>query len=222
MAAISKEKALGIIHNSAVLYSNNLAGRNVLFITADDNIAAYFEALFLAQNFLHLTGVKTNLSSEFFFKAALNKRLSPTSISFDAGGVTELKLEILPQLMAIHITARMIGDYDNSKPLLITDKFAGTITMAMGFTCVNKIYIPNTAFKVDVREITEKATRRKVVAIFTKTRANELYDQLTYIAKGMTIDDEVFKHKIIEMVDQANLTASFPIPRKALTDKPAY
>ena len=200
MGAISKETAVGIIHECAVLYSKNLSGRNVMFVTESNNRAVFFEALFLPRNFLHLTGVKTNLNSEYFFESALNQRLSPSSISFDPGGTTEIKLEILRHLMIIHVSARMVGDYDDSRPLLVTDKFAGTVAYAMGFRCIDKIYIPNTALKMDVRDITSKATRRKVIAIFTKLREESQYSQLTYIAKGMTIDDHLFKPLLLEKV----------------------
>jgi len=202
MAVISKEKAVGIIHNSAVSYDKNLSGKNVLFVTADIYKPSYYEMLFLPQNFLHLTGMRTSLNSEAFYRAALNKGLSPSSIEYDPGGTSELKLEILPQLMTIHTTARMIGVYDNSRPLLIADKFAGTVTMAMGFVCINGLYIPNTALKIDVRDITEKATRHRIAAIFTKRRADSLYNQVTYIAKGITIDDEVFTSILRAKVDK--------------------
>ena len=209
----SKVEAVKTIHECAVLYDKNLSGRNVMFITVNDNKATFFETLFQPNNFLHLTGVKTNLNSEFFFKSALTQRLSPSSISFDHGGTAEIKLEILHKLMSIHILARMVGDYDNSKPLLITDKFAGTVTMAMGFINVNGIYVPNTALKMDVRDITTQATRRRVAAIFVKLRGDAIYTQLTYIAQGMTIDDAVLATILQEKVDKLNLSADFPVLR---------
>ena len=214
MGTTSTVDAVKIIHECAILYNKNLSGRNVMFITLSDNKAACFETIFQSKNFLHLTGVKTNLNSEYFFKSALNQRLSPSSISFDPGGTVDIKLDILQRLMSIHITARMVGDYDNSRPLLITDKFAGTVTMAMGFVDINGLYVPNTALKIDVREITTQATRRKIVAIFIKPRGNTLYKRLTYISKGMTIDDRVLEPILMEKVDKANLDAEFPIPNK--------
>jgi len=205
MALSDKAKAISVIHNCAVLYKNNLSGKNVLFVTLDNGKSSCFETLYMPHNFLHLTGVKTDLSSEFFFKAALNKRLSPNSIEFDSGGATELKLGILPRLMAIHVTARMIGDYDNSKPLLVTDKFAGTVAMVMGFTCINGIYVPNTALKMDIRDITIKATRRRVVAILVKSRGDDLYKQVSYLAKGVNIKNPVIALLLRGKADIDNL-----------------
>jgi len=117
---INNETAVGIIHECAVLYSQNLCGKNVMFVTENDRRSYFFETLFLPRNFLHLTGVNTNLNSEYFYEIALNQRLSPSSVSFNPGGTTEIKLSILRRLMSIHVSARMVGDYDNSKPLLIT------------------------------------------------------------------------------------------------------
>ena len=210
----TKKEAVGIIHKCAALYNENLSGKNVLFVTIgkDSNVAC-FEALFRKQNFMHLTGVKSNMNSEFFYKAALNQRLSPSNISFDSGGTSELKLEALSQLMSIHTTARIVGDYDNSSPLLITDKLAGTVTMTMGFVKVNDVYIPNTALKKDLRDISAQATRRKIAAIFTKPRNKTLYENLTYIAKDLTIDDDNLASVLSEKIDKNTLTATFPIPR---------
>jgi hypothetical protein len=127
-----------------------------------------FETLFQPNNFLHLTGAKSVLNSDYFFKAALNRKLSPDNISLEPGGTAELKLDVLPRLMSIHTAARMVGDYDNSRPLLITDKIAGTITMAMGFINVNGALIPNTAMKKDVRDIAARPACHRMAATFTK------------------------------------------------------
>jgi len=214
MAAFRKEDALKIIHQCAVLYNNDLSGNNIMFITLNGNIANYYETLFLPQHFLHLTGITTPLRSEFFYKSALNQRLSPSHISFDAGGTSEVKLNILPKLMSIHINARMVGDYDNSKPLLVTDKFAGTVTMAMGFKQVKNLYVPNTALKMDIREVTTHASRHRIIAIFVKPAINSKYKQLTYIAKGINIDDDYLLQIMQYKIDLENVYASFKVPFK--------
>jgi hypothetical protein len=87
--------------------------------------------------------------------------------------------------------------------------------MAMGFVKANDVYVPNTALKKDIREITSRATRNKIVMIFTKPRRDENYKRLTYIAKEVTIDNAM-QSSIQEKIDLENLTAEFAIPRKAL------
>ena len=213
MAARTKLEVIKIVQDCAKLYKENLSGKNVLFITTHDDTSMCFETLFMPHNFMHLTSVKSRLNSELFFRAASSNRLSIHDITISPDGTVDLKLDVLPQLMNIHTTARMIGDYDNSKPLLITDKFAGTVTTALGFVNVKDFYMLNTALKKDVREITIQATRRKVIAIFIKNRRDEKYSRLTYIAKGMTIDDNIFDEALSEKVDFLNLSATFKIPK---------
>jgi len=212
MPARTKIEVVRTIQNCAALYKENLSGKNLLFVTTHNNSALCFETFFACQNFMHLTGVKSHLNSDHFFRAATSRRLSTKDITIPKDGTVDLKLDALPQLMNIHRSARMVGDYDNTKPLLITDKFAGTVTAAMGFVCINNFYMPNTALKKDVREITTQATRRKVAAIFVKYRHDAMYAKLTYIAKGVTVDDGILQKAIGDKVDLENLTADFPIP----------
>ena len=201
MSKISKIDAVRVIFKCAKLYSENLSGKNVLFVSQAKNKAECFEASFSPANFLHLTGVKAIGNRDRFFDAALNERLSPEDISLETDGTAELKLAILPQLMAIHLTARMVGDYDNSRPLLIADKFAGTVTAAIGFHNVNGLYIPKSALRIDMRDLTIKESRRKVIAIFVKPRADARYKKLTYIAKGVSKEDEILATVVREKID---------------------
>jgi len=205
MQKIDKKDAVKIIHDCSVLYSTNLSGKNILFIGVHGNKAVGVETLFMPQNYMHLTGVKTRLNGDQFFRAAYSNKLSQDDITLMPNGITEQKLYVLPRLMSIHTTARMIGDYDNSMPLLITDKFAGTVTMAMGFVGVNGVYIPNTALKKDIRDIIVPANRSKVAAIFIKPRGENLYKRLTYISKTMSIYDDILASIIEEKVDKESL-----------------
>ena len=214
MATRTKLEIVRIIQRCALLYKTNLSGKNVLFVATHENNAAFFETLFTPQNFMHLTGVKSRLSSDQFFSAAANNRLSVRDILLPNDGAVELKMDVLPQLMNIHTNARMVGDYDNLKPLLITNKLTGTVTMAMGFVNVKDFYIPNTALKKDIREITTGAARRKVLAIFVKNKRDAKYQTLTYIAKDMTVDDSILQNIMHDKVDLHNLSASFTIPKR--------
>jgi hypothetical protein len=46
----------------------------------------------------------------------------------------------------------MIGNYGDSRPLLITDKYAGTVARAIGFINVKSVYLPNTALRKEIRD----------------------------------------------------------------------
>jgi hypothetical protein len=188
-------------------YDKNLCGRNVLFVTLNDGEPMCFETFFKASNFLRLTGVKTDMKSGRFYDAILNNRLSPDEITFDHSSTAEIRLDALTKLMSIHITARMIGDYGNSRPLLITDKYAGTVASAMGFINVKGMYLPNTVLRKEIRDIKAQATRRKIAAIFVKPWRDTEYKSLTYIAKGLTADDDVLLSTLRGRVNMQNLTA---------------
>jgi hypothetical protein len=207
MKTINNYEAVSIIHNCAIQYDKNLSGRNVLFVTLDNGEPMCFETFFKASNFLRLTGVKTPLKSGRFYDAVLNNRLSPDEITFDHSSTAGIRLDALTRLMSIHTTARMIGDYGDFRPLLITDKFAGTVTSAMGFINVKSMYLPNTVLRKEIRDIKTQATRRKIVAIFVKPWHDAEYKTLTYIAKGLRIDDDILLPALKGRVDLQKLTA---------------
>jgi len=139
MAKRTKAEVVKIIHDCAVLYSKNLVNKSLLFVTKLNDVANCFETVFFSRNFMHLTGVDSQLKGNLFYYAALNNRLGTSDITIAADGKTDQKLDVLPQLMNIHQIARMVGDYDISRPLLIADKLAGTVTTAMGFIKVNNV-----------------------------------------------------------------------------------
>ena len=56
---------------------------------------------------------------------------------------------------------------------------------------------------------------QRIATIFQKKRLEEKYNILTYIAKGLTIDDNNLVTVLREKVDVQMLTATFPIPRKS-------
>lgn len=52
--------------DSAVVYSNDLAGKTFLYVYGEE----FFEVSFPVDHFLHLTGVETKLSAKNFYKNA--------------------------------------------------------------------------------------------------------------------------------------------------------
>ena len=199
MKNLSKKEALALIHKCAVAYSENLVHKNILFVTVSGETASCFEAAFLPRNFPHLTGVRTKMKSTNFFDLAVKNRLKESDIELPSDGTATLKLAVLPSLMNIHLNARMAGDFDFSKSLLVTDKIAGTVIAAMGFVKNGSIYVPNTALNTDVRDITVKPVQR-IAAIFIKGKHESKYSEQTYIAKGITLDEDSLKRIINEKV----------------------
>lgn len=188
---MKKEKAIKIITDCAKIYNENLENKNLLFIFGTEKSPEYFEASFLPRNFLHLTGVKILEDRIFgsvdFYERCLRGKLSPSDFSFAQDGTTEMKLSILPQLMKIQTCAKMVGVYDYTKSVLYTEKLAGNIYACMGFIKENNYYIPNTALREDIRDISVRPQKR-VLAIFKKEISQKLYDTTPcYFAKKIDV-----------------------------------
>ena len=185
---MKKEAAIKIITSCAKSYKNNLENKNLLFIFGDLQTPEYFEASFLPRNFLHLTGIKLVegriVSSKDFYDRCLNGKLSPDDFYMAQNGTTDMKLSVLPQLMNLHLCAKMVGDYDNT--LLYTEKIVGNIFACVGFIHENGYYIPNTALREDIRDITISPQKR-VLAIFRKDIKQKLYETICYTAKKVNI-----------------------------------
>lgn len=195
---MDKKQAIKILIDGAHLYKYNLVNKNMLIVFDNNNSYTYIETLFLPRHFLHLTGIKTkgeNRNASAFYKKCINKKLSLSEFDFKADGTTELKLGILLQLMRISNFSRMIGDYNNSKANLMTEKIVGTISLCLGFVKDGSYYVPNTALRQDTRELVVKTHR--VVAIFSKATEDTKYSKLEYQAKKFNIDC-IFKNKEIK------------------------
>ena len=67
------------IIDSAIIYSQNLAGKAFLYVYGDE----YFEVSFPVNHFLHLTGVETRLSAKDFYKNAKKSILTNNQFYFD-------------------------------------------------------------------------------------------------------------------------------------------
>lgn len=145
---MDKNEAIKIIVDCANEYHSNLENHNILFVFGKQPKIEVMETVFLSTNFLHLTGIKESPllhnKTRFFYKKCLENKLSPDDFEFSSDGITELKLNVLPKIMKIYKTAKMIGDYNNCKQRLVTDKLAGNIESCLGFIMCNQFYIPNT------------------------------------------------------------------------------
>ena len=125
MTKYNKQQAISIIIDCAAKYEENLNGYQLLFILKDKHKhISSLEVSFYPYNFLHLTGIKLidGTTATDFYKRCLNHKLSPEDFSFASDGTTQLKLEILPQLMLKNISAKMVGDFNGCNPKLYTEK----------------------------------------------------------------------------------------------------
>ena len=184
VAAMKIADAIRIVTTCAKEYDAELAGRNILFLYGSE--AQYIECSFSAKNFLHLTGIEYNGSPADFYRHCLAGKLSPASVRMAANGTTQLKLEVLPQLVHIHRKAKMVGLYGGTRVRLNTETLAGSITACMGFIRDGNYHVPNTALKEDIRNLT--SSTHKVLLVLRKEIRAPLYNEICYMAKGINID----------------------------------
>lgn len=150
---MTKKEAISIISKCATLYAANLCDRQLAFVYRDgNNQTGFVEVTFRSNNFMHFTGIdtKNHIKANAFYRDAFDKRLKESTIQFKNNHTTELKLQILQNIMNIPFTARMIGDYTGAHLDLYTEKIAGTTTACLGLILRGSEYIPNTILKEDI------------------------------------------------------------------------
>jgi hypothetical protein len=210
---MKKEDGLKVILQSAKSYCSNLENQNVLFVFNNKlKETQQFEVAFFPRNFLHLTGVelaKTIGSSVDFYNLCLKNKLGINDFNIPKDGTSEMKLSILPQLVKIHKTARMIGIYNNFKANLKTEKLTGTVTASLGFVREENYYVPNTALKEDIRNVTNQP--QQIIAIFTKEIRQEKYNCLSYLQKSIKPRELKLPEYIFSKIDLDNLNLDFEI-----------
>ena len=200
---MKKEEAIRVLSNCAKHFYSNLENKNLLYVFNDGKELRYFEALFLPRHYLHLTGVNllsNRIKSSDFYNLCLRGQLSPTVFSFHKNGTTEMKLSVLPQVMNIHKVAKMVGDYDFTKSILITEKIVGTVTACIGFVRDGNYYYPNTTLREDIRTVT-LSPQKRIIAIFSKQKNEQKYKDCTYRAKDIYFDSILQFDELRNIID---------------------
>ena len=182
MTKYSKKEAIKIVTSAAKKYQNELVGKVLLFLYVDGHgRCGHLEASFSQNNFLHLTGFDTQLSPAEFFSRCIKNKLSANDFNFDKNGTTQLKLNVLPNIIAKDLSAKMIGDLDAQTIKLYTEKLIGNVTACMGFIQCGKTYKPNTVLESNLKNYSKAPCR--VIATFRKAQQEKTY--IVYRAKGI-------------------------------------
>lgn len=192
MKKYTKEEAVTIVVQCAEKYHTELEGKTLLFICTDKHKQTLpIEFSFYGNNYMHLTGLKSNrrssdsadLPANDFYQRCLEHKLSIGDFDFSEDGTTHLKLDVLPSVICKNLHASIVGDYNSSKPRLYTEKIVGGIHACMGFIFDGKTseYVPNTVIQEDARDLTSNAVR--VIAVYRKDSSAKTYEELTYKAK---------------------------------------
>ena len=112
----------GIV-DAAIVYSQNLGGKTLLYVYGDE----YFEVSFPIDHFLHLTGVETRLSAKDFYKNAKKSILTNNQFYFDAIHVYANAKKKLPCLKRLpELTNEMVCVLKDMETMTITYKLSVT------------------------------------------------------------------------------------------------
>lgn len=221
---MNKRRAIQIMVNAAELYKKNLEDQKILFLYGIPSEikkvlqmesgrllpVKKYEAVFLRNNFLHLTGVKINRteisSAIHFYEKCLGHRLMESDFRFAGDGSTNQKFEILENMMCLKRNVTMIGDFSGRGWKLYSEKVAGNVCGCIGFVKDRNTQwnVANTLLKKDIRDVSA-APVQKVYAIISKRYAEEKYSILEKLDKGLDMKVCTFPEEIERMLDRGNL-----------------
>lgn len=177
------------LSESAKLYKENLQNKNLLIMYEKNNKIEYIEILFLARNFMHLTGVRSTelKKANQFYQACLENKLNRKDLKMKEDGTTQLKMDIISNMIKNNEEWKIIGLYNGSKEKLKTDILLGNKSMCLGVIKeVSNYYIPNTLLKEDIRKITKE--NNTIVGLLKKEREEQIYQNVIYINKDIKIE----------------------------------
>lgn len=206
----TRKKFMDIIVKSQKEFEKNLKNKKLMFIYEEkDKTIGEEEIFFPKTSFYHLTGINAYdsnnklLNSYKFYKLLQDGGIDESKLEAK-NEKTYYKLEVLPQLMRIDKNANMIGNFTGHSLLLQTDKLIGNVNACMGFIKNEQsIYIPNTALKIDIRDIADD--RKRIIAVLKKEINEKLYKNVTYL-KQKCLLIEILKNQCInEKMDVGNM-----------------
>lgn len=188
MAKYDKKSALQIILKAAKDYDNKLNNKQFLIIYQEKEVTKTVCVGFRDMNFLHMTGVSSQISAQQFYSACINGKLSEKNFDIDKKGKAQQKLVVLPYLADLLYHNCMIGDFVNSGICIRADYFVGNTkaVLSVGFRKGKTADFPVTLYNEDVKKISHPTN--KVLAIFRKDYKDLNYKICTYLSKGQEIE----------------------------------
>lgn len=204
---MNKTELLKIITQYSKEYHKNLNNKNFIILAKSKNNIISFNIIFNSTNYLHLTGVTTPLSAQEFFDACLNNKLTLNMFAPKYNSnIMNAKMNAIPHLVNIHKLARNIGDYNNLKPNLYTDKILGNVGVSLGLVYpkekkTKKYMQPNSLMSEDSRILSKKPFL-PIIAILIKDIKDKKFDTITYKSKNINIDKLHFPKEITELLTE--------------------
>lgn len=181
------------------LYSNVLAGRYYLYVFENQ----CFEMYYGTDNFMHLTGVGTNVSPNQFYQLAKRGRLQSNQLYFNARFPLSVALKKTKNLMNLEKFASegyfIIKDFVTATatyPYAITN-IDQSILIGLKAEEAEEMYIPM-SFRIG-GNIFDKAEEDKIYEIqhiLSKRDKEGLYDTLLYTSHGLQSLNDQIREKV--------------------------
>ncbi|MDE7445020.1 MAG: hypothetical protein K2N15_04840 [Lachnospiraceae bacterium] len=200
MKNYSKEQALKIMTSVLENYDKKLKNKIFLIVYQEDINIRTVQVGFRDFNYLHMTGVKSDLSAPRFYEKCINKKLKTTEFELDVKGNAHRKLMVLPYLPDLLYNNCMIGDFINSGICIKADYFVGNTkaVLSVGFRTGKSVDFPVTLYNEDIRKLTQPTC--KVLAIFRKEYNEKYYMKCTYLSKGQDMNKLLLLEEVKELV----------------------
>lgn len=168
---------------SAKVYSQDLAGKTFLYVYGEE----YFEVSFPVDNFLHLTGVATNLSAHNFYKNAKKGKLANNQFYFTADHTFANAKKKLPCLKRLQeLTNDVVCILKDMQTLTIVYKISVTnLEFTLGLTenldykgnKINDYFLPR-SLRVEDSSVEKSLDGEVVDFIFMKDASVSKYTNL--------------------------------------------
>ena len=186
----TKTEAIRILADAAKNYNIHLCNYQFL-IAYKCGVEYCFSVVgFQAANFLHLTGLESDLSPKHFYGRLLSKKLSPDDFSFNSHGYDQLKLAVLSQLSSLFYGHTLRGIFNRSGIFIEADYVVGNTagSFSVCFRNGNRGFdVPVSLYNEDVRKLTTETT--KILAVWRRPFGTADFSTNTYCAKDV---DPVF------------------------------
>lgn len=193
---MEKTKLLKLIKNAKTVYDSLMLNKNFIYIYQNclyNNRIDYIEAKCISSNFLHLTGVKTQLKGQEFYSKLEQGRISLNNINEDPSGWTQVKLENFDRLKLLFTSPIQICLQDNMYTIAFkADVMLNRpniqkedIILGLKKKSHEYYYAPSSIIKRAPNQIGSHFSR--VVCILSKNINDTHYSSVTYMAKGINI-----------------------------------
>lgn len=181
---------------SAKVYSRDLAGKTFLYVYGEE----YFEVSFPVDNFLHLTGVATNLSAHNFYKNAKKGKLTNSQFYFTVDHTFANAKKKLPCLKRLpELTNDVVCILKDMQTLTIVYKISVTnLEFTLGLTenldykgnKINDYFLPR-SLRVEDSSVEKSQDGEVVDFIFMKDASVSKYKDLIVEDKNKDIPSSI-------------------------------